>query len=384
VIHASSARPVTTAVILGLCMAPSLARAQEQSFALAAPTASFAHPFTKVAGLAELPDGRSIVADSRERLIHLVDRTGTKVTSLGTQGEGPLEFRSPFGVNRWPGDTIAIYDAGNRRYLKVSPEGRIFAELPIPVAFIMRGGFAPPRGIDAAGRIYWLGDVVDMQPVIKRRVSQNLRRWAPPAERLDTVAAAADHASEMHAHKFHPFAQRDAVVIAPDGRVGVLSARDYRLRWFRDGKLAAEGPVLAHEPVPVSAADRKAYREERAANVGRSSMSGPAGTAPSAAARRTIEDAYPDALFPLVKPPFIENGATISPAGDVWVTRSGSPAERRARIDVLAPDGTRKGHLLLPEARRLVSLERGGVYLARTDEDGFEWIERYAWPAGLR
>ena len=47
-------------------------------------------------------------------------------------------------------------------------------------------------------------------------------------------------------------------------------------------------------------------------------------------------------------------------------------------------DGRRKGHVLLPAGRRLAGLERGGIYLVRTDEDGFEWVERYGWPAGLR
>lgn len=360
--------------------------AQERTFALGEPQITVVEPFTRVAGVRELPDGRFVVVDMRERLIHLVDRAGASLTPLGTSGEGPLEFRFPAGIARFPGDTIGIYDPTNRRYLKISPQGRIVAEVSIPAVFLSRGGLAPPLGVDAQGRIYWLGDVVAMLPSgPKRNQAQNVRRWAPPAEKLDTVAAASDHAPEMHAHRFHPYAERDAVVIARDGRVGVLAARDYRLRWFIDGREVAAGPALSFDRVAVTASDRQAYRDERARNPAGAMMSGaPRSSEPSPAARRQMAEAYPDVIFPASMPPFVEGGAMLSPSEDVWVTRSMASRERARRIDILANDGRRNGHLMLPADRRLVALERDGVYLARTDEDGFEWVERYAWPAGLR
>lgn len=375
-----------TLTLVTLLAASATGRAQERTFTLGTAQVTVAEPFTRVAGLRELPDGRLVIADSRERSLHLVERSGATLAPLGTKGEGPLEYRFPAGLGRLPGDTVAIYDAGNRRYFKVSPQGRIVAELAIPSAFLSRGGLAPPAGIDGRGRIYWLGDVVGTESGMpKRNQAQNVRRWTPPAERFDTVASAADHAPAMHANRFHPFAERDAVVVARDGRVGVLSARDYRLRWFVDRREVAAGPSIAFERIPVGEADRAAYREERMRNpAGMAATSGGRPSQPSPALRRRISDAYPDAIFPSHHPPFIESGALLSPGEDVWVARSMASGERVPRIDILSNDGRRKGHLMLPEGRKLVALERSGVYLVRTDEDGFEWVERYAWPAGLR
>lgn len=359
--------------------------AQERVFHLGAPVMTAAEPLSRVAGLAELADGRFLVSDSKERSLHLASRDGRTVSPLGTKGEGPLEFRWPFGIVRGAGDTLLVYDSGNRRYLKVDAAGRIAGEQVVPPIFLTRGGLASPSGADDRGRLYWLGDVMDQPPNVKRRQSQNLRRWVPGRETFDTVAVASDHAPERHAHRFHPFGEADAVVVARDGRVGVLSARDYRLRWFADGKLVSEGPPIAHEPVVITGADRVAYRRERAQNVG--SMTGGAGRAggdPDPAALRRSEEMFTDEVFPRVKPPFVANGAIISPAGDVWVTRSGALGEERTRVDVINGAGVRRGHILLPAFSRLVALERNGVYLARTDDDGFEWVERYAWPAGLR
>jgi hypothetical protein len=174
-------------------------------------------------------------------------------------------------------------------------------------------------------------------------------------------------------------------VVAPDGRVGVLSALEYRLRWFREGRAVAEGPPIAFTPVPVTAAERDAFRRERAlAPAGRIAFRSPAGAAePSAAALRSAREAYPDEMFPAVKPPFVENGAQLSPRGDTWVTLSGAVGDRRRVIEIISPTGTSRGKLLLPPNRGLIALGEGGLYFVRTDQDGLQWLEVHAYPAGL-
>ena len=54
------------------------------------------------------------------------------------------------------------------------------------------------------------------------------------------------------------------------------------------------------------------------------------------------------------------------------------------RVDVLDLSGRRIRELALPAGRRLVALDRGGVYLVREDDDGLQYLERYGWPTGLR
>src|SRR5690606_11028789 len=135
-------------------------------------------------------------------------------------------------------------------YLRVTPAGEFVEALPIPVTLLRGGGLGPARGIDARGAYYWAGDIVGTTADgVKRNQSHNVRRWRPPSQRIDTVAPVNDHAIVMHASRFYPFAEKDAWVVAPDGRLAVLAARHYRLRWFVDGKVVAEGPSVPFAPI---------------------------------------------------------------------------------------------------------------------------------------
>lgn len=353
---------------------------------LGSPTLTVTEPFSEVVAVATLADGRLLVADRRERTFYLVTRDGRSVTPFGRNGNGPNEYQGAFGIVRMPGDTLALY-GGLQRFLRVTPNGTFAEALTVPQS-ALRGGFGPAGGVDASGALYWIGDVVGTSNgQSKRNQLHIVRRWRPGAERIDSVARVADHAPAMHQHRFHPFAERDAWVVAPDGRVGVLSAAEYRLRWFKDGRFVSEGPALPFERVPVTAADRATFRLTAARQpAGGMRATGPRGeeSAPSAAAIRRMEEYYPDASFPAVRPPFIEGGAHLTPGGDVWVVRAGPASARAVTVDVLTATGELRARLTLPEGRRLVGVERSGIHLARVDDDGLQWLERYDWPSGLK
>lgn len=376
------------ALVLVLLAAPApLGGQSPPPHLLGPPVLEVPHEFSRVGGVAELAGGRLLVADSRDHLLHIVDLATGRTEQLGRQGQGPGEYQSAFGVVRVRGDTVLVYDPRNSRFLQVTPGGAIAGSLPISSS-ARRGGLALPRGADAAGRLYWDRVVLTNDPPagMKRRQTLDLVRWLPGSERVDTIGTVADHAPEMHAHRFHPFAQRDAWIVTPEGRVGVLVAATYRLRWLEPGGMVRDGPLLAHAPLPVTEADREAFREYRAMNpAGGASLSGPAATSgPTPEARRRASEAYPDAMFPRHKPPFEENGAWLSPGGEIWVVRSRPAGDPSAVVDVLDSGGVLRRVVRLPPGTRLVALERGGIYLVRTDADGLEFLQRYAWPAGWR
>jgi len=379
--------PLLCALSILAPVTPAVAR--QAPAPLGQPSLRIAHEFSELGAVIELRDGRLLVADSRDHLLYLVDPATGRVVQHGTKGQGPNEYQNSWGLVRGPGDTVLVYDPRNSKFLRIAPDGRLAGGIPITSA-ARQGGLAQPRGIDAEGRIYWERGVVDRDASgdFKRRATVDLVRWAPGTDKVDTMGVAADHALTMHEQKFHPFAEKDAWVVAPDGRVGLVVAAEYRLRWLgAAGRVLAEGPKLAHEPVPVTSRDRDAFRQERALRpAGGAQMQGPARTdgAPSPQARRQAEVAYPDELFPRVKPPFEENGAWRSPGGDIWVARTRAAGAASRQVDVLDPNGALKRQLRLPDGRRVVALEQGGIYLAREDEDGLQYLERYAWPAGLR
>jgi hypothetical protein len=153
------------------------------------------------------------------------------------------------------------------------------------------------------------------------------------------------------------------------------------LEWVRDGSVLFEGPRIPHRAVPVSAADRAAFRRERAARPAgglRELSSRGASPAPAPEAVRRMEVTYPDEMFPAQHPPLESEGVRLAPNGDVWVPMSAPAARSRRVVNVLRADGTLRGALELPPEREFVAVDRSGVYLARRDPDGLLWLERYA------
>ena len=73
--------------------------------ALAKPDAELAHPFTSVAGVRELGDGRVIVLDSRDFVVDVADFTADTVRQVGSNGDGPGEYRWPVELFALPGDS---------------------------------------------------------------------------------------------------------------------------------------------------------------------------------------------------------------------------------------------------------------------------------------
>ncbi len=351
-----------------------------------APATRWTTPFSRIGAAAELPDGRLVVVDNRDGVIHLAPAQGGEAAPLGREGDGPNEYRRPFGVVRGQGDTLLVY--ASMRLLRVAPNGNLAGSLPFSPRDL--GTVAPPRAVDRLGRIYWDRPVIRVpgSNTIKRQQRYEIVRVTPGQDAVEVVATASDHAPERHEQRFHPFAERDAWVLDPDGTVVLVRARDYSLQWVRDGAVQRSAPSVSHVPVPIRAGDREAFRRDRAANPSGASMGGGPprldGTVtPEAMAR--MREAYPDADFPATKPPFVENGAFRSPGGQLWVVRSPErPVLVGDRVDVLDAAGRRIRELALPAGRRLLALDRRGIYLVAEDDDGLQYLERYAYPQGLR
>jgi len=73
-------------------------------------------------------------------------------------------------------------------------------------------------------------------------------------------------------------------------------------------------------------------------------------------------------------------GVRVSSEGEVWVERM-MPVGDPARVDVFDRDGIRTGYIELPPRSKVVGFSDGAedsiVYLARTDDVGLIWLERY-------
>jgi hypothetical protein len=85
--------------------------------------------------------------------------------------------------------------------------------------------------------------------------------------------------------------------------------------------------------------------------------------------------------FPETKPPILSTGvvAIFDNNGNLWVARERVHGDAVPHYDVITEGKGVVARVNLPPGTRLVGFGKNAVYLAR-DEDGSDWLERYAMP----
>jgi hypothetical protein len=89
------------------------------------------HQLHGVAGAVRLADGKIAVGNGGSSQVHVFDQSGSLLATAGRAGGGPEEFRSLEALVSFPGDSLAVLDAGNGRLTIISPEGRIARSVSI-------------------------------------------------------------------------------------------------------------------------------------------------------------------------------------------------------------------------------------------------------------
>ena len=373
---------VIISLLVGL---PPLFGATAQSIpiqVLAKPDATAAEAFTEVFDLEELPDGRLIATDNRDRAIRLVDfRRGT-VQQLGRTGAGPLEYDNAFTILRGAGDTLRVVDSTHRRFAVIDPQGRFVRTELMPAALHSKAQFAPPRE-SGRGRMH-----MDLMLLEGRDRGGNLMvpdsgtiyRWEPGASTLKALTTFQLFEPALHRQGLNPFPYRDAWSIAHDGRVARISAKDYHVEWLLDGVVVARGPANPATRIRIDEKERDAYFDElKRRPAGGARITGPAPTSPGSR-DPALRSRVPDSAFPSFKPLFEVRYSPTAPNGDLWVTLSRAHNDSVPRVDIFGADGKIKGRVQLPPNSRVIAFGKTHVYLVRRDADDLEWIERHKLP----
>jgi hypothetical protein len=181
-------------------------------------------------------------------------------------------------------------------------------------------------------------------------------------------------------------AATDEWAVTPDGRVAVLRVKDYHVDWYMPNGQKTTGPAIAYTKVKVTDEDKKQYRERAASGAAGSAIMmtqrvGPGGTSSSANVGAPTNLQLPEPTdWPDVKPAFVANAAVGAPNGQVWVLRTRSAKDKIPTYDVFDPSGKVLSRVALPENTRLVGFGTGTVYLARSDEDDLQYLQRYRLP----
>jgi hypothetical protein len=384
---------VLTCVVLALTTATS--GAAQAPASLTRKTGEAKEPFSNATALQELPDGRVIVADAQERVLSIVSfDQGGEVKQLGRNGSGPNEYATAQTLVRGRGDTILLIDFPARRVLRIAPNGTlagtevfdlgVSGPLPgeKPLGTRITSG---PRFSDASGGLYFEVGYFDPD---RRFINPErlLARWDPITRQTKQVGTLNLWYPTKSTRWRAPFMYQDLWAVAPDGRVARVLPVDYHVEWYRDGKLVARGAPVSYEPVRVTKADREAwYRARASQSGGAAQMSGPPPT-PGSESKEQPKVAPPpgftDADFPDVKPPFVEDyvgrSMIVSYDGLVWVMRSSAFDAKTRDVDVFDGAGKLVRRVSLPVTSRVAGVGKSSIYVIRTDDDGLQWLERYA------
>jgi hypothetical protein len=153
----------------------------------------------------------------------------------------------------------------------------------------------------------------------------------------------------------------------------MVEPEPYRVIWLANGTRRA-GPSVSYTTVKVTEADKKEYREQMSRARPVMMAFGPGGArAATPPAAQQEEPKWPE-----VKPPFTGREAVqVTPEGQVWVARTRKAGDPNPVYDVFDASGNLAGQVTLRPKSRVVGFGKGTVYVARSDEDDLQYLERY-------
>lgn len=302
-----------------------------------------------------MPNGRILVADSRQRRLQLYDSSGRHLRTIGRDGDGPGEFRGIMTVSV-VGDTIGVWDLRGRRFTLLTVDSGFRRLIPTPTK---PSDYDTPREIWITSGIrpltYWLSAAIPAPLPQGTRI----RKWQFSAQLAfsDTAARTLSSSPAFNGNYSGQVERGDArqvysnfPFIAPAAdRVAYGSGETFEV-YLADRDLVTRRIIrwaLADEPLTGTEVARA--REKLFA------------TMPSGAPREKIEQALNDIVAPELLPkirPAISR-ALWDDAGRLWLGRFEAPTRGIAEASdwvVLDSAARPVGRLGLPELARLESV----------------------------
>ncbi len=375
----------------------------QQRAPLTRPDARFEEPFTRAGSVRELPSGKVLVSDPRDKLVQLIDFSTGSATKVGREGSGPAEFGMPDALLPMPDGTTLLQDPLNRRYLVLGPDGMPKGN-PIAMPNLtpppsgapggMRMGFSRAQGVDGQGRLYFQpptftddGTTPDSGRIVRWKPEGNAELGEAKTETVGHVrlARGSQTASNRNGQvrvmigAVPVFTAQEFWGVDAAGRIARVTPSPYQVHWITAGRTTS-GPVVPYTPLKVTQADKDEQLENRRRNPPQvmTVRAGPGGT------ERQMgppPGAPPEMEFAETKPPFWgTNSVLVAPEGEVWVLRTQPAGEKIPVYDVFDRNGALVKKVSLNPRSRVVGFGRGTVYVAASDEDDLQYLERYQKP----
>ena len=374
-------------MLLGAAVAASPLSGQDVH-TLGSPSARSAEPFSQISGLRALSDGSLLVSDGLEARLVQVSSDLSTARKIGREGAGPSEYRTPDILYAMAADTTLMVDLGNGRTAVLAPNGDIVRTSPLSSGEGMQIQLMLPGAVDHAGRVFFRGMGGMMGGGVPD--SAAVRRFDPRTEQVTDVArfklpemnqqTSGSANNQNNTIRPVPLSRQDAWTVAPGGDL-ILARSGVDSYWleFVDSSGTRRGPSIAYTAHEVTNADKDEWAEgmRNALGIGIESENGRMRTTFSRGGRG--EPDPDDFEWPETKPAFPAGALSVGSDGNVWLlryTEAGDPPT----YDVLDMQGNRLGSVVLPEDRTLEGFGNGSIYLSRTDDLDFVWLERYELP----
>lgn len=344
--------------------------------------------FSVVSTVRELPGGGVLVADPLSQIVVALDLDAGVADTIGGVGSGPAEYRQPDTVWPLPEGRTLLVDLGNGRLTVLSPDlefgdTRLFATVDPREGTALR---AIPHAVDGAGRVYFGG----LRGSAASPDSMSILRLDLDADAVDSIGAfkrasiTIEFSGQGVRTRPVPLSPTDAWGVAADGRVVVARVGDYRVEW-----IAADGTVTSGTPVPytrrrIGRAEKTAWRDSQAETGGgltvrdervndeiRTTV-----VRPGSLEDEAELDSYE---WPAFLPPFHDGRILVDGMGRAWVRRH-READGTLQYDLFDDSGAVVLKVELDSQRRVVGFGDGTLYAVRMDDQGLQYLERYALP----
>ena len=368
------ARAPRPTLLLALLAAPVAAQTEPPPARLPPVDRAWPLELNRVAGVRELADGRLLVLDVGDGRLWLGPAGGGPGRPVGRAGAGPGEYAGPSALFGLPADSTLLVDLKGGRWLLLRGE-EIVATVG-PDAPPIRSGARRALGADRDGRVI---------AAVPRRVAGASAAGLPDSlslVRIDRATGARadvtslksrparvaikgprDHPTSVDV-TINPLAVGEQAVLFSDGWIAVARLDPFRVSWFPPAAPPLTGPPLPDPRRPLDDDEKRAWLARDAERRG---------TTP-----RTIAD-VPD--WPDLIPPFQNDALLPAPDGTLWIRRTPTAAHPETVYDVVDRQGALVRRMTLTDHEAVVGFGPGGVYVARTDDDGIQHLERHPAPA---
>ncbi|MDA0329204.1 MAG: hypothetical protein O2958_09375 [Gemmatimonadetes bacterium] len=360
---------------------------------LGAPTATFPEDFGTIQSVREMSDGRVLVADPLAGSLFLVDMNAGTRSVIGTEGQGPGEYRQPDAVWALPGDSTLLVDLGNGRMISLGPDLTFGPTSPLSSGDPRSGMvIAIPQGVDAAGNVYsrsmgGMGGALADSGAVLRIVRGSMALDTVASFKLEgrtqaTSGGANDRSVQIQAI---PLSTQDSWGVAADGSVAIARSSDYHVEWFGADGTITRGAPFPVDRISIGTAEKEEWVRSQGqsggglgisveVNNGAMSMSFQRGG--GGGGGREI-DQY---QWPESKPPFDATRLQVDAGDRVWVRRHVA-AGADATFDVFNRAGEYVTTYTLPNNKRVIGFGARSVYVVAYDEFDLNYLERYTMPS---